>query len=160
MDQYTKDIILRVIQDGINQGHGQDKIVQMIMEAKVLARPRAARITRTEVNRAANAGRVIGAKKTKLKLLKVWSAALQPKRTRGGDPKDRADHLHMNAQKVEMDQKFIDPRNGALLDQPGDPKAPPVCTVNCRCAVAFEPQKDMFGNYIRVEKPLYETVSN
>ena len=159
INEYTKELILEVIAKGVAEGKGQDEIVRGILELKVISGRRANTIVRTEVNRASNIGRVIGAKKTGLLLKKIWSSANQ-QRTRGSKPKDKADHLHMNAQKVDMDEKFIDPRNGAKLDQPGDPNAPIENTVNCRCAVAFEPQKDAMGNYIRIEKPLYESVFN
>jgi hypothetical protein len=159
INEYTKELILQVITEGIAKGEGQDVIVQNILGLNVINSRRANTIVRTEVNRASNIGRVIGAKKTGLLLKKVWSSANQ-ERTRGSKPKDKADHRHMNALKVDMNEPFTDPRNGAKLDQPGDPNAPIENTINCRCVVAFEPQKDIYGNYIRIEKPLYESVFN
>ena len=115
-------------------------------------RMRAERIARTETIRARNAGHLASSSEMPFQSMKVWSSAQQPTRTRGGKPSDKADHIHMDGQKKEMWEPFIDPRSGAELDAPGnlkpDGKGGAADVVNCRCRVLFEPKRDANGQII------------
>ena len=142
----TKKMLLKVIGEGIEQGWGIDKIVDELENFDGL-RYQAARIVRTEVNRAANLGKKTGAESFPYEQNKIWIAT-HDFRTRGNNPDDHADHLRMDGQTVPLDAKFIDPRNGEGLDFPGDPEAPPSETVNCRCTQGFVGQRDERGRLI------------
>lgn len=144
----TKQIILKIIQDGVQNGDGIEVIARRLLDTGI-TRARARTIARTETTAAANAGRTLGAKKTGLKLNKVWSSA-QQKRTRGSRRSDGADHLDMNGQEVGFDELFTDPRDNAQLEFPGDKShgAPAETIINCRCTVAFEAVRDEQGRLI------------
>lgn len=136
----TKNMLLKVISEGIEQGWGIDRIVDELENYPGL-RYQAARIVRTEVNRAANLGVKTGAESFPYEQNKVW-ISVHDFRTRGANPDDHSDHLRMDGQTVPFDSKFTDPRSGAKLDFPGDPSAPPGDTVNCRCTMGIIGQRD------------------
>ncbi len=112
---------------------------------------RVMRIVRTETVRASNAGGMAAARSTRLVLNKTWISA-QDNRTRRVPP-DGADHLHMNKLTVAMDETFpmkTKKRGTQQAKQPGDPDLPGECTINCRCTVGFQPQRDSRGRLMRV----------
>lgn len=142
----TKNMLLNVISEGIKEGWGVDKIVDELENFDGL-RYQAARIVRTEVNRAANLGVKTGADSFPYEQNKVW-ISVHDFRTRGANPDDETDHLRMDGQTVPFDAKFTDPRSGEQLDFPGDPKASPGDTINCRCTHAIVGQRDQRGRLI------------
>lgn len=142
----TKQMLLNVISEGIEQGWGIDKIVDELENWPGL-RYQAARIVRTEVNRAANLGVKTGAESFPYEQNKIW-ISVHDFRTRGANPDDHTDHLRMDGQTVPMNEKFTDPRSGDKLDFPGDPSAPPSETVNCRCTHVVMGQRDERGRLI------------
>lgn len=142
----TKNMLLRVISEGIEQGWGIDKIVDELENFPGL-RYQAARIVRTEVNRAANLGVKTGAESFPYEQNKIW-ISVHDNRTRGAKPDDHTDHLRMDGQTVPFNSVFTDPRSGAKLEFPGDPSAPPSDTVNCRCTMVVMGQRDERGRLI------------
>jgi HK97 family phage portal protein len=96
-----------------------------------LSRYSAYRIARTEVVGASNYGSYMGAKSTGLKLAKVWITSR--------DSRVRDQHEEMDGKQIGMDEQFKMP-NGDILTYPGDYTADaPGNTINCRCAIAYEP---------------------
>jgi hypothetical protein len=142
----TKQMLLRVISEGIEQGWSVQRIVDELTDYPGLEY-QAARIVRTEVNRAANLGVETGGKTFPYEQNKVW-ISVHDFRTRGQNPDDHADHFRMDGQTVPFNSKFTDPRNGHQLDYPGDAKAPPGDTVNCRCTMGLVGQRDERGRLI------------
>lgn len=142
----TKEVLLKVISEGINEGWGIDKIVDELENYPGL-RYQAARIVRTEVNRAANLGIKTGAESFPYEQNKVW-ISVHDFRTRGVFPDDHSDHLRMDGQTVPFDSKFTDPRSGDELEFPGDPKADAGSTINCRCTMGIVGQRDERGRLI------------
>lgn len=142
----TKQMLLDVISEGIEQGWGIDRIVDELENYPGL-RYQAARIVRTEVNRAANLGVKTGANSFPYEQNKIW-ISVHDFRTRGANPDDHSDHLRMDGQTVPFDAKFIDPRSGDELDFPGDPKADAGSTINCRCTHVVVGQRDERGKLI------------
>lgn len=132
-----KKILIKLIQQGVDEGLSYDQIVKNILSNPVWV-SNAMRIARTESNRAMNYGHMVGAAALNFMSDKVWIAA-RDMRTRGTKPKDKADHFHMNEQRVGYNDPFTDPRSQVKLMFPGDPNAPAADTINCRCRVIFEP---------------------
>ncbi|RDJ93569.1 hypothetical protein B4Q13_21035, partial [Lacticaseibacillus rhamnosus] len=79
--------------------------------------------------------------------MKEWISA-HDRRVRGVDPKDHASHIGLDGIRINAGDLFEDPRNGDLLDHPGDPKASAASTINCRCSVAYTAKRDDNGNLI------------
>jgi hypothetical protein len=148
MTQTTKDRLLKTLMRGMQEGLSYSEIVNDLTDAS-FDRVRARLIARTEVNRAANAGTVIGAKSLPFQVNKEWLAS-NDFRTRGRDPEDKANHWGLNGVTVPEDGAFTDPRNGALLLFPGDSSlgAGPDSTCNCRCSLLFQPVRDANGNTV------------
>ena len=142
----TKQILYKAISEGIEQGWSVDRIVREMVDYPGLEY-QAARIVRTEVNRAANLGVKTGGSSFKYEQNKVW-ISVHDHRTRGVLPTSSADHYHMDGQTIPFDGLFQDPRNGHQLDFPGDPKAEAEDTINCRCTMGLVAQRDGKGNLI------------
>jgi hypothetical protein len=142
----TKQILYRAISEGIEQGWSVDRIVREMPDYPGLEY-QAARIVRTEVNRAANLGVKTGGSSFRFEQNKVW-ISVHDHRTRGVLPTQSADHFHMDGQTIPFDSLFQDPRNGHQLEFPGDPKAGPEDTINCRCTMGLVAQRDERGNLI------------
>ena len=148
----SKSLILRIIsdtlQEGVSEGLGTfettQRIISRLNDPEWTKTPyRAERIVRTETARAANEGTMAGARSLPFVVEKVWISALD-ERTRVV-PKDAYDHVAMDGQHADLDNAFISTsREGATVVamQPGDVTAPAGFTINCRCAVAFEPKRD------------------
>lgn len=146
VDETTKEKLLNVLDDAVEQGLGIDEIVARL-ESPTFNAKQAATIVRTEVNRASNAGVYAQGVTFEYELQKGWSS-LKDRRTRGVDPKDHADHFHMDGQIVDFFDVFRDPRNGHELQHPGDPKAAAEDTVLCRCVMWTQPKRDDKGRMI------------
>lgn len=142
----TRDALMRAIQAGINEGLGVDDIIRRL-EDWPYARFQAARIVRTEINRAANVGAMAGGSTFQFEQQKEWISAMD-NRTRGTDPKDHANHRELDGNIVNDDATFTDVRNGDNLQFPGDPSASAASTVNCRCSVALVAKRDERGRLI------------
>lgn len=152
-----KEYLLARYEQGIKEGLSEEDLIKLIREELPgLMYSQAQRIARTEVNRSTNAARKVVAQSFDFEMQKEWVSA-QDMRTRGTSPKDKADHLHMNGQTVNLEDAFVDPRNGHSLDFPSAPGGKPEDTVNCRCQMVTVAKRDKRGNLIR--KPsLLDTV--
>lgn len=142
----TRDALMRALRKGVDDGLGVDDIIRLLKEWPY-ARFQAARIVRTEINRAANVGAMAGGSTFKYEQQKEWIAAMD-KRTRGSNPKDHANHRELDGNVVNETELFRDVRNGDELEFPGDPKASAASTVNCRCSVALVAKRDENGKLI------------
>lgn len=101
-----------------------------------LLQARGKMISRTEGNKAMNAGRaeamtqMIESGKVQAEAVtKIWDA------TPG--PRTRDSHRMLNGTAVGWNGKFISPITGAAMDWPHDETAPPEEVVNCRCSCRF-----------------------
>jgi hypothetical protein len=142
----TRDALMRAIQRGINDGLGVDDIIRILKDWPY-ARFQAARIVRTEINRAANVGAMAAGSTFKFEQQKEWISAMD-KRTRGTNPEDHANHRELDGNTVNEDAYFVDVRNGDRLEFPGDPNASAASTINCRCSIALVAKRDETGRLI------------
>lgn len=153
-----KSDILRVIEKGIDEGWGIDKMVQYL-QTSTLPRIRALRIARTEVNRASNVGHSEGAKSFPYEVDKKWSAAR--------DHRTRHSHRKVNGHITDEQGTFRvpvyrgDTPTGEidLMQRPGDPTAHASNTINCRCRITHVAKRDSQGNLIRRERSQTPVVS-
>jgi hypothetical protein len=146
VNETTKAELMKVLQEAIEKGWGVDEIVKRL-EDLPFARYQAARIVRTEINRAANTGVHVQGETFEYELRKEW-ISVRDNRTRGVHPEDHADHYDMDEQQVDFTEKFRDPRNGHLLRFPGDPEASAEDVINCRCNMTTVAKRDENGRLI------------
>ena len=146
----TQDAMLKVISRGIAAGWSIDQTVDRLEEWPFL-RYQAARIVRTETNRAANVGSTAQAETSEYEQMKEWQSA-EDHRVRGKNPKDHADHVALDGVKINAGDVFHDPRNGDQLQFPGDPLASAASVINCRCHASYTFKRDQAGNLIPKRK--------
>lgn len=142
----TQDAVLKVLAKAQAAGWSIDQTVDRL-ENWPFERYQAARIVRTEVNRAANVGSTAQAETSEFQQMKEWQSAEDP-RVRGNNPKDHADHVALDGVKIDSDDVFHDPRNGDQLAFPGDPRASAASVINCRCHASYTFKRDQQGNLI------------
>lgn len=149
----TRNALLTALSIMVNEGLSVDGMVDRLEDWKY-EQYQAARIVRTEVNRAANTGSKAQAETDPYQQVKEW-IAIHDNRTRGNPingRKDHANHWALDGIKIDEHDVFIDPRNGDRLDHPGDPNASAESTINCRCTVAYTYKRDSQGNLIPKRK--------
>lgn len=146
----TRNYLMRVLQRGMEEGLGIKEMVAKLKELP-FTRYQAARIVRTEVNRAANVGHKAQSSTFEYEQVKEWVSG-RDRRVRGNDPNDHASHKRLNGTKINEDEFFIDPINGDRLEFPGDPNASAASTINCRCRVVYTAKRDENGRLIRKTK--------
>ena len=107
------------------------KSVKKILSQKNLTR--AVTIARTEANKLANYGRLVGAKSTQIVYTKEWISQR--------DGKVRDAHVSLDGTEVPEEQQFK--YGGFVLDYPSDSSlgAPPELTVNCRCFLNYHEKR-------------------
>ena len=147
----TRDKLLAIVQQGINEGLGVDDIAKLILADDTIGYVafRARRIVRTEVMRASNIAAMNGAKSHGFEVDKQWISA-RDSRTRR-IPEDEFDHIELDGVIVGFDEPFTSTGKegeAVVAMQPGDLSAPAGFTINCRCAVGFIPKRDNNGNLI------------
>lgn len=128
--------MLEKVETALTQdGSAIDDIAREIhAEFSNISKSRSTLIARTEVSMASTNSTFQAAKALQLpKMVKTWVSS-QDDRTR--DNPDVADHLDMNDETVDMDEKFSVPPD-ADMDCPGDNSAGPQHVCNCRCAIVF-----------------------
>jgi|GEM_PF-1658627 len=146
VNKTTRDYLLQVLNKSITEGLGIDETVRLLNNSDFSA-TQAARIVRTEINAASNAGTLAAGQTYDYEMQKKW-IAVHDNRTRGVDPKDHASHIGLDGTVIDFEDHFVDPRNGDLLLSPGDPKASAESVINCRCQMSLKPKRDRNGRLI------------
>src|SRR6187549_3663313 len=146
VNRTTRDFLLSVLQKSITEGWGVDETVSAL-EGSGFSEMQAARIVRTEVNTASNAGTLAAGQTYDYQMQKKW-IAVHDNRTRGVNPKDHASHIGLDGTTIDFEDVFVDPRNGDRLRSPGDPRASAESTINCRCQMSLKPKRDSRGRLI------------
>lgn len=144
--QTTRDFILNILNRSITEGLGIDETVRLL-EGSGFSEMQAARIVRTEVNIASNAGTLAAGQTYDYQMQKKW-IAVHDNRTRGVNPKDHASHIGLDGTIIDFEDSFVDPRNGDHLQSPGDPIASGESIINCRCQMSLRPKRDQNGRLI------------
>lgn len=146
----TRDALMKVLTAGTISGLGIDGMIEQLQDWP-FERYQAARIIRTEINRASNVGATAQESTSEYEQQKEWMS-VEDNRTRGVKPSDHADHRDLNGVVVDSGDEFVDPRNGDRLQFPGDPKASAASVINCRCMVAYTNKRGADGELIPKRK--------
>lgn len=156
VQQTLSSLLLNVLNKNIENGLGIDETVRMLDESG-LTKMQAARIVRTEINRAVNTAAEKAGNDSDFEMVKEW-IAIKDARTRGNPvhgAKDTADHWHMDGMVVDVNQSFYDSRSNTFLKHPGDPEAGPQDTINCRCQLGVYAKRDANGRMIPKKSKVY-----
>ena len=115
--------------DSVMRGASIQQISRMIRNVINISYRQAVKIARTEMNRVANQGRLLGFEQAKsdhnIDMQKMWLSAF--------DERTRDAHLAANGQVVDLDKPFN--VGGEKLMFPGDPNGSAENVINCRCSV-------------------------
>jgi uncharacterized protein with gpF-like domain len=136
IEKTTAKIIRRQIIDGSKRGLSNAKIAANIRTATggAIGRARAERIARTETHTAFERGSYEQAREVSqmgVDLVSEW-ASTEDRRT-------RIAHAIADGQVRDLKEPFI--VDGEALRFPGDPRASPGNTINCRCVALYRPRK-------------------
>lgn len=131
----TWKYITAIINRGLQDGKSYPDIIREL-QASGQDKRRAALIARTETNKSLGWAKYQAAGKLPYPVTLVWVSATD-KRTRGTNPKDKADHRHLDGKRTDYGVPFTDPRSGAQMLYPGDTTngAGPWDVCNCRCTI-------------------------
>lgn len=143
IQQTTRMDILRILEKGVAEGWGIDKMV-FELDHTELSVTRARTIVRTELHKAQFEGRKLGEEWSEWETDKIWIAA--------EDNRTRNSHRKMDNMKIDTDDKFQVPKQRGgfeLMDGPGDPEASAENVINCRCTLAHEARRDQNGRLIK-----------
>lgn len=150
----TKDQILAILNQGLTEGWGVDKMA-MMLESPDLLLWRARMIIRTESNKAMNYGARLGESKSIWQTTKTWIAA--------NDHRTRHSHRYIDDHVVDFNQYFHVPifekgilAGADIMEGPGDVHASAGNVINCRCVLAFKGKRDKNGRLIRKSLHLQE----
>jgi hypothetical protein len=129
---------LKSLDEGLQLNYSGTRLQNFVANAvrKVLSQKnltRALTIARTETNKVANYGRLIGAKSTGLLYTKEWISQ------RDGKVRD----AHVILDGTEIDENSLFDYDGYKLAYPGDSSlgASPDLTVNCRCFLSYNEKR-------------------
>tara|TARA_B100001750_G_C15455491_1_gene571350 strand:+ start:545 stop:1288 length:744 start_codon:yes stop_codon:yes gene_type:complete len=131
----ARKIIQDLTSQGLEMGLSSAELSLFLREAipdawKIPSKFNSVRIARTEIVAAQNEGSYQGALATGLELQKVWLTVM--------DGRERDSHAAANGQARPMNEPFV-LGDGVQISKPGAKGAPPEDTINCRCAVLYEP---------------------
>lgn len=143
-DTLVADVI-KAIKDSLGENATvidvQNAIYAIVRKSQTFYKWQALRIARTETTSSSNFSAMKTAEASDLLMEKEW-ISVQDNRTRITP----YDHLDMNHVKQDLDKPFF--VGGEKIEYPGDPRANPGNTINCRCTVAFIPKRDKDGALI------------
>jgi hypothetical protein len=138
INKTSKDIIERIVSNGLRDGKGIPDIARSIEQSVAgIFTSRAKLIARTEMVKATNTAAMQSAATSDFMYEKKWVPAT--------DNRTRDDHLTMiNKPYIPFEQPFI--VGGYEMDRPGDGTTAPASQIcNCRCKVVFRIMRDANG---------------
>lgn len=133
------DQLRRALIEGFKKGEDIRRLserVREVYEGVIKGKYEALRIARTETISASNAGSMMGYEVSGVVKEKGW-VSTRDQRTRGAASGDKADHYHMDGQRVKLKDAFVDSLTGARMKHPGDSSlgAGGIDTIMCRCTI-------------------------
>jgi uncharacterized protein with gpF-like domain len=145
IDETTRNHIVGTLQRGMKEGWTTERMENEILSSGVPLH-RASTIVRTEITRASSIALLVAADSIPYVMDKVWITS-DDERVRGASMYPHATYPHtiLHEKFVDLYQSFY---NGQPIRFPGDPKAHPSNTINCRCTLNFRYVKDSSGKAI------------
>lgn len=147
-------LILEVIDKGVTEGWGIDRMVQELMTAD-FPQVRARLITRTEIVKAQFYGEELGIESSEWESNQMWISA--------HDHRVRSAHRKVDGETIPVGGRFkVDRiRNKVVIGYdmmkgPGDPEAHIENLANCRCVRSVVAARDERGRLIRKSKKLVD----
>lgn len=144
--QTTRELILKTLIEGEQQGWGVDKIVQELGTIDMTV-GRAYTIVRTESLKAMQYGQKVAAGNSRWQSVKEWISA--------HDARTRTSHRIVDGMKIDETQRFPVPIISKGIQQgvdlmlgPGDPYASAGNVINCRCTLVTVAKRDENGRLI------------
>lgn len=149
----TRNGIMKAIQIGEADGMGPRATAKLITErtSGSIARSRAATIARTETHAAASFATDEATRELGLPFQKKRWVSVSDNRTRSG-------HSAANGQEVGIDEKFLVPFNGSIVEMnyPHDGSGGAGNNINCRCLALYFTDEDILldDGTVEVVKPV------
>lgn len=147
ISETNRQDILKVLTYGTEQGWSFDRMA-FELERPDLSLWKARQIVRTELLKAQNAGKDVGAEESEFETVKQWIAAK--------DERTRRSHREVDGKYVEaVSGKFaVRKKKGGfdMMSGPGDAEASAENVINCRCTSAVVAKRDENGRLIRKRK--------
>ena len=143
INETTLNLVRTILEHGVAEGQSVQEIARNLRrEWPEISKVRGMRISRTEVLRASNHGSLEGARQAAelsgLELEKVWLTAPPT-----GTERDRhALYPGLNGQRRKMNELFDVGGHAAMY--PGDAILPASESIQCRCAMTYEPVAKSF----------------
>lgn len=128
--RWNRQKFTAAITQSILQGESVPNAAKRLVRVLNMDMAMATRAARTAMTSAENAGRIDSYKRAKrigIDLEQEWMATL--------DERTRYSHRELDGQHVPVGGKFIAKSTGHELEFPGDPRAHPSETYNCRCTL-------------------------
>lgn len=158
ISETMRQLILKVLTDGMTNGWGAEKIADLL-ESPEFTLVRARLIVRTESNKAMNYGQLLGESKSEWESTKTWIAA--------NDHRTRHSHRFIDDTTVDFKERFHVPIYKSVggirgkqkgieiqvgydfMTGPGDVHASAGNVCNCRCTLSFAAKRDENGRLVR-----------
>lgn len=128
----TRDMIRRIVENGLNEGSSNSMIAGDLREAGKFSRWRSSLIATTETHNASTYAAKTMVSEYKFPKQKKWMNA--------GDERVRADHRNVTTEWIDENEKFD--VGGEQLDIPGDSAGSARNVCRCRCAVMYRRKPD------------------
>lgn len=147
ISETTKRAIAKVIEQGVANGYGAEKIARNIREQAngEINKHRSRLIARTETIGAMNRGKRMAMFTSNLKWNKRWLPVL--------DERTRLSHRHMMDEPwIPLEQPYwLVNKSGSLepMNYPGDPQGSAENVCNCRCSEIYQVVRDAAGRPVR-----------
>lgn len=138
----TKQQIFDVLDQGVREGWTIEAIVAQLQNKELIAW-RARLIIRTELAKAAFAGRKSAKDKSEYETQKEWISA--------NDHRTRDSHLLVDGEVIDEEARFqVRRKKGGvdMMEGPGDPEGSAENIINCRCSIATVAKRDTRGRLI------------
>lgn len=142
----TRKMVMRIIEQGLNDGEGPEVIARRLRAEGDLQLNRSRMIARTETMSAMNQGALLAAESSEFQMEKRWDATL--------DQRTRLTHrdAYIHGDWIDLDQMFYLQNNLGVLEEaiaPGDANLSPENSINCRCGLDIRVKRDANGQIIR-----------
>lgn len=148
INETTRKDLLKILNNAASANQKEAEVVALLQKSNIPS-VRAARIARTEVTRALNAGILLAGAALPFEVYKEWLTA-EDERVRSNP----FSHSALHGTVLPLNVSF---NNGEDIRFPGDPLASADNVINCRCTLNLLPNLDPLGRPIMREENILDT---